>query len=134
MVGLSGVVFIQGDLKLAGSFTGQFVLVVTGKIDVVGNVTAATPATDSIALMSPQAIKITGGSEIDGLIYAHGVEVDATVTGTGNVTIHGAICADVVNAAKGSITVQYTDVWSGLPIPGTGKSQWAQISWEELFL
>ena len=134
MVGLSGVVYINGDIKLAGSFEGQFLLVASGQITVVGNVTTTTPETSSIALMSPKAIRITGGSEIDGLIYAHGVEVDATVTGTGNVTVHGAICADVVTAAKGSITVQYTDVWTGLPLPGTGKSQWAQISWEELFL
>jgi len=134
MAGLSGVVYINGDIKLAGSFEGQFLLVASGQITVVGNVTTTTPETSSIALMSPKAIRITGGSEIDGLIYAHGVEVDATVSGTGNVTIHGAICADVVTAAKGSITVQYTDVWTGLPLPGTGKSQWAQISWEELFL
>jgi hypothetical protein len=28
----------------------------------------------------------------------------------------------------------YDDVWDGLPLPGRGKTQWAQTSWEEFYL
>ncbi len=75
------------------------------------------------------SVTIAGNCTVDGLIYAHSVLDDAETTVSGNVTINGAIISDVVRT-NGSITVTYNDVWDALPLPGIGKMQWAQISWE----
>lgn len=131
--GKTVIVYVDGDVRITGQYTGNAMIVASGKIDVTGNITTTSPTTNSLALMSPKAIKLNGNATVEGLIYAHGVEVDADIFATGSVVIKGAICADVVTT-RGDLTVYYSDVWSGLPLPGTGKTQWAQISWEELFL
>lgn len=131
--GLSGVIYVDGNVKMSGNFSGQAMIVATGSIQVTGSVEATHPDTDALALLSPKSIKIAGGATVDGLIYAHGVSVDAEAALGGNITVHGAICADVVTT-NGSVTVTYADVWGGLPLPGTGKTQWAQKSWEEYYL
>ncbi len=133
LTNLNGVIFVDGNVRISGSYTGQALIVATGKISVTGNVLATHPDQDALALLSPQAIKIAGNSRVDGLVYAHGVTVDAETTLNGNIEIHGAVCADVV-LTNGSITVVYDDVWDGLPLPGTGKTQWAQTSWEVCYL
>ena len=133
LAGISGVIFVKGDVKMSGNFSGQAVIVATGKIQVTGSVLSTHPDTDALALLSPKAIKIAGNSRVDGLIYAHGVMVDAETTLSGDIEVHGAICADVV-VTNGSITVVYDDVWDGLSLPGRGKTQWAQTSWEEFYL
>ncbi len=133
LTGISGVIFVNGDVKMSGNFSGQAVIVATGKIQVTGSVLATHPDTDALALLSPKSIKIAGNSRVDGLVYAHGVMVDAETTLSGNIEVHGAVCADVV-VTNGSITVVYDDVWNGLPLPGRGKTQWAQTSWEEFYL
>ncbi len=93
------------------NYTNTNVLIVaTGNTKITGNVTAGNPSTDSLALIAAKSVKISGNAEI-----------------------YGAICADVVTT-NGGITVRYRDVWGGLPIPGKGKTQWAQISWEEHYL
>ncbi len=130
---LNGVIFVDGDVRISGNYTGQAMIVATGKISVTGNVLSTHPDEDALALLSPKAIKIAGDSRVDGLVYAHGVTVDAETTLSGNIEIHGAVCADVV-LTNGSITVIYDDVWDGLPLPGTGKTQWAQTSWEVCYL
>ena len=133
MVDLEGVIFVKGDVSIAGSYTGQAVIVATGKIKITGNVTATSPADDTLVLMSPKSITIAGNASIDGLIYAHSVLDDAGTTAGGNVTINGAIIADVVRT-NGGITITYSDVWKGLPLPGVGKQQWAPVSWEAFYL
>jgi cytoskeletal protein CcmA (bactofilin family) len=133
LTGIGGVIYVDGNVKISGNFSGQAMIVATGSIQVTGSVEATHPGTDALALLSPKSIKVAGGATVDGLIYAHGVTVDAEATMSGNITVHGAICADVV-VTDGSITVTYNDVWAGLPLPGTGKSQWAQKSWEEYYL
>ena len=129
MVGLSGVIFVNGDVRISGNYSGQAVIVATGKISVTGNVTAVSPDVDALVLMSPMAIKIAGNSHVDGLIYAHSVVDEAETTISGSVEINGAIVSDVVRT-NGAITVTYSDVWDSLPLPGIGKMQWAQVSWE----
>jgi Tfp pilus assembly protein PilX len=133
MVGLSGVIFVKGDVRISGNYTGQAVIVATGKITVTGNVTTANPDTDTLALMSPKSIKISGNSTVHGLIYAHSVVDDAETTLSGNITVYGAIVSDVVRT-NGGIEIYYRDVWKGLPLPGVGKTQWAPVSWQQLYL
>jgi hypothetical protein len=132
MEDLSGVI-VKGDVSIAGSYTGQAVIVATGKIKITGNVTATNPADDTLVLMSPKSITIAGNVTIDGLIYAHSVLDDAGAAAGGNVTINGAIIADVVRT-NGAITITYNDVWKGLALPGIGKTQWAPVSWEAFYL
>ncbi len=78
-------------------------------------------------------MKISGNATIHGLVYSHNVTQDASASINGNADIYGAIVADVVTT-NGGVTVHYRDVWSGLPLPGKGKTQWAQFSWEEHYL
>lgn len=133
MAGLNGVIFVKGDVDICGSYSGQAVIVATGKIKITGNVTATSPADDTLVFMSPKSITIAGNSTVDGLIYAHSVLDDASAAVGGNATINGAIIADVVRT-NGSVTITYDDVWKGLPLPGMGKQQWAPVSWEEFKL
>ncbi|UCC68298.1 MAG: hypothetical protein JSV79_14535 [Armatimonadota bacterium] len=133
MGGLTGVIYVKGDVVISGNYTGQAVIVATGKITVTGNVTAGNPDNDTLVLMSPKAVKVTGNSHVDGLIYAHSVMSPAASEISGNMTLRGAIISDVVRT-NGSITITYDDVWKGLPLPGMGKQQWASVSWEEFYL
>jgi cytoskeletal protein CcmA (bactofilin family) len=130
---LSGIIFVKGDVNISGSYTGNAMIVATGKISVTGNVTTEHLDTDALALLSPKSIKIAGNSTVHGLVYSHSIVDDGETTVGGNITIYGALCADVVRS-NGSIEVHYRDVWSSLPLPGTGKTQWAPISWQELYL
>lgn len=130
---LSGVIFVKGNVRISGSYTGQAVIVATGSITVTGNVTTSNPDTDTLALLSPKSIKISGNSTVHGLVYAHSVVDDAEVTLSGNITVYGAIVSDVVRT-NGGIEVYYRDVWKDLPLPGVGKTQWAPISWQQFYL
>ncbi|MBN1459136.1 MAG: hypothetical protein JXA57_06340 [Armatimonadetes bacterium] len=133
MATLSGVIFVKGDVTIAGNYSGTAVIVATGKITVTGDVTTSNPDTDTLALLSPKSVKITGNSTIHGLVYAHSVLEDAETTVSGNTTIYGAIVSDVVRT-NGGIEIHYRDVWKSLPLPGVGKTQWAPVSWQQLYL
>jgi len=133
MEDLTGVIFVKGDVKIAGNYTGQAIIVASGKIQITGNVTTSNPETDTLALISPKAIAVTGNPTVHGLVYSHSVLTDAATTVSGNMTVLGAVVSDVVTT-NGAITVTYSDVWKGLPVPGVGKQQWAPVSWEEFYL
>ena len=133
MVGLSGVIFVDGDVTMSGNYSGQALIVATGNVKITGNVTAGDLEHDAIAIITTKSVKIAGGATVHGLVYSHNVTQDATTTTSGNVVVEGALIADAVTT-NGGITITYRDVWSGLPLPGTGKTQWAQISWEEHYL
>jgi cytoskeletal protein CcmA (bactofilin family) len=133
LTGLSGVIYVNGNVKISGNYTGQAVIVATGTITVTGNVETSNPTTDTLALLSPKSIKINGNSTVHGLVYAHSVVDDAEVTLSGNITVYGAIVSDVVRT-NGGVEVYYRDVWKGLPLPGQGKTQWAPVSWQQLYL
>jgi len=130
---LDGITYVTGNVKLAGNYRGRGVIVAEGKIQITGNVTAVTGESGSdqyaLVVMSPRAVSIAGNATVEGLIYAH--NVDAQVTLSGNPTIKGAVCADVVTT-NGSITVEYSDVWGGLPVPGQDKPQYQQVSWQRV--
>jgi hypothetical protein len=130
---LNGITYVTGSVKLAGNYRGRGVIVAQGKIQITGNVIAVTGEAGSdqyaLVVMSPRSVTIAGDATVEGLVYAH--NVDAQVTLSGNPTIEGAICADVVTT-NGSITVRYSDVWGGLPIPGQDKPQYQQVSWQRV--
>ena len=130
---LDGITYVTGDVKLAGNYRGRGIIVAAGKIRITGNVTAITGESGSdgyaLVVMSPRAVSISGNSTVEGLVYAH--NVDAEVTLSGNPYIKGAVCADVVTT-NGSITVEYSDVWSGLGLPGQDKTQHQQVSWQRV--
>jgi Tfp pilus assembly protein PilX/cytoskeletal protein CcmA (bactofilin family) len=128
--GLSGIIYVNGDVSISGQYTGKALIVATGDISITGNVTAGDRDTDAIALITTKSVKIAGNAEVDGLIYSHNVTQDASATINGTANIYGAVVADVVTT-NGGVTVEYRDVWGGLPLPGKGKTQWAQFSWEE---
>jgi hypothetical protein len=131
--GLSGVIYVNGKVRISGNYTGSAVIVASNSITVAGDVTTANPESDTLALMSPKSVMLVGDCTIHGLIYAHSLVDDASTTSSGNATIYGAIVADVVRTT-GSIEVHYRDVWKGLPLPGVGKTQWAPLSWQQLYL
>jgi len=128
--GLSGIIFVKGNVSISGQYTGKALIVATGNISITGDVTAGDKDTDAIALITTKSVKIAGNSTVHGLVYSHAVTGDASATVSGSAEVFGAIVADVVTT-NGALTVEYRDVWSGLPLPGEGKTQWAQFSWEE---
>ncbi len=128
---LSGVVFVDGDVNITGTYSGKAVIVATGSISVTGAVKASQSGTDTLVLLSPKYIQVAGGCQVEGLIYSHSVVGEGTVGVSGTVDIVGAVVADAV-ATDGAMNITYANVWAGLPLPGHGKSQWAQISWERL--
>ena len=128
--GLSGIIFVNGDVSISGQYTGTALIVATGNISITGNVTAGDPNADALAFITTKSVKIAGNPTVHGLVYSHAVTQDASVTISGSAEVLGAIVADVVTT-NGAITVEYRDVWSGLLLPGEGKTQWAQFSWEE---
>ncbi len=132
LAGISGIIYVNGNLRISGNYTGSAVIVASGTIQVTGNVTTAHPESDVLALMSPKSVKISGNSTVYGLIYAHSVIDDAETTLSGNITIYGAVVSDVVRT-NGGITVHYRDCLS-LDLPGIGKTQWAPISWQQFNL
>ncbi|UCH33960.1 MAG: pilus assembly PilX N-terminal domain-containing protein [Armatimonadota bacterium] len=131
---LDGITYVTGDVKLAGSYRGRGIIVAAGKIRVTGNVEAITGEEGSddfaLVLMSPRSVSIVGGATVEGLVYAHNVDADITLSG--NPYIKGAICADVVTS-NGAITVEYDDVWGDLGLPGEDKPQYQQVSWERVY-
>ncbi|NIM04135.1 MAG: hypothetical protein GTN69_02940 [Armatimonadetes bacterium] len=128
---LSGVVFVDGNVKISGTYSGNAVIVASGSIQVTGDVLASQPENDALVLLSPKYITIAGNTRVEGLVYSHSVVDEGSVAVGGSVEIVGAIVADAV-ITNGGIRVTYADVWDGLPLPGMGKSQWAQISWEHI--
>jgi cytoskeletal protein CcmA (bactofilin family)/type II secretory pathway pseudopilin PulG len=128
---LSGVIFVDGNVKISGQYSGSAVIVASGSIQVTGDVYASQPENDALVLMSPKYVKIAGNCKVEGLIYSHSVVDDGSVSISGSVEIVGAVVADAV-VTNGAMNITYSDVWSGLPLPGKGKSQWAQISWERV--
>ena len=133
LAGLSGVIYVNGDVTIAGNYSGQALIVSSGKVHITGSVVTDHPETDCLAILSTKSIQISGDATVHGLVYSHSISQDASTSISGNPEVYGAVVADVVTT-NGAITVQYRDVWKGLPIPGTGKTQWAQISWEEHYL
>lgn len=133
MAGLTGIIYVNGDVSISGQYTGKALIVATGNIKITGGVTAGDLSQDAIALITTKSVKIAGNPTVDGLVYSHNVTQDASATISGNAEINGAIVADVVTT-NGGVTVRYRDVWGGLPLPGKGKTQWAQVSWEEHYL
>jgi cytoskeletal protein CcmA (bactofilin family) len=133
LAGLSGVIFVKGRVTMAGSYTGSAVIVATGQISVTGDVTTEHPESDTLALLSPKAVSISGNATIHGLIYSHSVLENAETSMSGNTTIYGAIVSDTVRT-NGGITIHYLDVSKDLPLPGIGKTQWAPVSWQQLYL
>jgi hypothetical protein len=131
LTGISGVIFVDGDLSLSGSYSGNAIIVASGAVSITGNVEAGDTSTDSLVVMSPVSVKIAGNARVEGLVYAHSVIDDGSITASGSVEIVGALVADVVRT-NGGINITYKDVWSSLPLPGTGKKQWAQISWDQV--
>jgi cytoskeletal protein CcmA (bactofilin family) len=131
LAGVDGVIFVKGNVNISGSYTGKACIVATGKVQITGDVTASNPDEDTLVIMSPKSVRIAGNCHIDGLVYAHSVIESADTTIGGNVSITGAIIADVVTT-NGGITVTYSDVWKDLALPGTGKTQWAPVSWQHL--
>jgi Tfp pilus assembly protein PilX/cytoskeletal protein CcmA (bactofilin family) len=125
---LDGITFVDGNVKLSGNYTGKGIIVASGTITIVGNVLSGDLSQDALALLSPRAIKINGNPTVEGLLYCHNVASEISLGG--NPVIHGAVVADVVTTV-GGIEVHYSDVWAGMDLPGTGKTQWVQVSWQQ---
>ncbi len=127
------IIFVEGNVKIGGHYSGNVAIVATGTITVIGGSLVHATESDTLALISPRGVKIDGGGEIDGLIYSHGIEVTGPggVGAGGSVEIHGAIVADVVTC-HGSLDVYYDPVYAGLVVPGNKAGQIKQVSWEEL--
>jgi hypothetical protein len=77
-------------------------------------------------------VRIAGGSEVYGIIYAHNVQSTATWSGTGTVTVHGAVIADSINTSGDLVLYYHQPQDVILPGDATSPTQIAVFSWEKI--
>jgi cytoskeletal protein CcmA (bactofilin family) len=127
---LDGIVFVDGDVTISGQVEGTGVIVATGQIRVNGNVTLANEDSE-FALVTVHKIRINGTCRIEGAVYAHNVDVTATVEGLGNADILGCVIADIITST-GNLTVTYRQPTVELPGDSSAPTQLDVVSWRRV--
>ena len=128
---LDGVTFVDGDVNISGQVTGKGVIVATGTIHVNGNTTLVNSATDEFALVSVSKVIVNGNCRIEGVIYCHSADVNATFSGNGTADIVGAVVADVITV-NGTLKVTYKKPTVELPGSSDSPVQVDLVSWRRL--
>jgi Tfp pilus assembly protein PilV/cytoskeletal protein CcmA (bactofilin family) len=126
-----GVIYVDGNLSLAGQVTGKGTIVVNGDVNITGSVTYGDEGSELVIVCTGQ-VEMAGGTDVWGLIYAHNVNSTASWSGEGTVTVHGAVIADNIDSS-GHLVLEYvppTDV--SLPGDNTHPTQIAVFSWEKI--
>jgi hypothetical protein len=100
------VIYVAGKSQIQGTVTGRGILVTDDVVQIIGSLTYADPATDKIAVITPQEINIRAhGLTVDAFLYAHRDNNDAKVgdDNTKDTMLWGGIAADQVKlTTKGS--------------------------------
>lgn len=101
------VYFIDGDLDISGHISGYGCFIVTGSIDVTGNVTidAVSGSSDNknrLGLYAGTDVKVAGGAEVHAQMYA-----DGYVRFQGNSELYGLAAASGGIKCGGTINVHY---------------------------
>ena len=88
-----GVIYVNGNINIRGSYTGIWTIVATGDINISASLTASN-SSSYMALISDETIDIQGGAvTVDAILYARENPTGgAFVPGSGDgfITIHGA--------------------------------------------
>jgi cytoskeletal protein CcmA (bactofilin family) len=131
MTNLDGIYFVDGDMNITGQLSGKAVFVATGTIRVAGGVTLAAGTDSAFALISTLKIKITGGSDIQGVVYAHNADFNGNIDGLGNANVTGSVVADNIGSG-GTANIVYKH--SDLDLPGSSSSpiQVNVVSWRRV--
>jgi hypothetical protein len=97
----SGVYFVDGDVKLSGTYSGQAVIVALGDIEVTDDLLAGDPDEDLLVLISlGGGVDIKkGNSIVDALIITNG-----TFSAQGGAELYGGIIARQLDP-NGSVTI-----------------------------
>ncbi len=95
----SGVLFVDGDLKISGG-THNITAVVTGKVKVAGSANLAAHA-DSFLVISKDEVKISGHPTLEGVIYSEGEKVEIA----GDPSLSGAVVSKGTLKVEGNMTV-----------------------------
>jgi len=120
------IIYVDGNVKIAGNFKGVGMIVATKQIKVTGNCTYAN-ADSSWAFLTSGSFTVAGTAQIHGMVYCHNVTGDAEFTGNGTPNIFGGVIADVI-----TMSGNYTTEWDGDPcsiqkLPGTTFFEWPPV-------
>jgi cytoskeletal protein CcmA (bactofilin family) len=132
-----GVIYVDGDVHLSGQVEGHGTLVVNGDVYVTGETTYGS-ADDGLAILCTGQVRLTGCSEVHGLIYAHNVSGTASWFGSGTTDVYGAVIADTITGS-GTLRVHHQSLADepGIELPGDavgeGQLQVALVSWEKVY-
>ena len=87
------ILYVNGSITMASATALRLCIIATGDIQASGQVTLLQPATYPTLVSREGSIKLTGGSQVDGLIAAMGPSGDIQTTGGGNtpVNINGSL-------------------------------------------
>lgn len=118
----SGIYFVNGDLILKGTYTGDITVVATGKITIdKTGVRTSDRTANVLTVVSFQEIEI-GNGDIEALLYVtseNGSEGKLSLSGNG--TFAGAAIADVL-AINGTVQLQFDAGLAGQKGPGIPAS------------
>lgn len=95
---LSGVIFVDGDLKISGG-THNITAVVTGEVKISDKATVSSFA-DSMLIIAKEEIEVSGRPSLSGVIYSQTDEVEVK----GGAALSGAIVAKKEIAVSGHMT------------------------------
>jgi hypothetical protein len=124
------IIFVDGFVKISGSFQGVGTIVSTDGFRVTGNIDYADGGS-ALAMLTIGDFRIAGSATVNGLIYAHSVLDDSSFTGTGTATIIGGVAADVIDVT-GTINVEWDPRLKDMQsLPGF-QGQVQTLSWERL--
>ena len=108
------IIYIEGDLKLSGSFSGYGVYIVMGDIYVTGNVTTTSidPLGNKLGFYSADDIFFAGNTSATGQMFA----MD-DVTFLGNNVLTGMVTAKGAMNFNGTVNVRYRPASANLTTP-----------------
>ena len=128
---LDGVIFVDGNCSINGSFRGKGVIVCSGNVTVNGNATLQSLQDDEMAIVAAGSVRCNGNCRIEGFVYTHNLDVPAGFTGNGTADIYGGVAADVINIS-GTLLLEYREPTLPLPGDSSAPAQFASISWRRV--
>jgi cytoskeletal protein CcmA (bactofilin family) len=128
---MDGIYFVEGDMFINGQVSGKGVFVATGTINVTGQGVVVANSNSAFALISTSKIKIAGGADVQGVVYAHNTDFTGDVDGLGNSHVTGSVVADNIGSG-GTANIVYKH--SDLDLPGSSSSpvQVDVVSWRRV--
>lgn len=128
----SGTYFVEGNLTITGSYSGNATFVVMGSTLLKGNMTVGQTGEVRNAVIGKGNVSMEGGMIYNGVVYSNGV-----VSGSGGAIVNGSVVgvgenSEDGNALSGSLTVNYKPPGEDLDLPNEELLDFAIDRWRLL--